>query len=156
MDCGTDLKVKGQVKLTSLISEIKTIPNDVKYTDLIKDFIDITKPALFTPNSIKHDVRHRIDTRSTPLFSKPRRLCPEKLKAAKNEFDFMIQQGICRPSNSNWSSPLLMKTKKNGDWRPCGDYRRLNSITTPDKYPVPNIQDVQHQLHGKKYSVQSI
>jgi hypothetical protein len=38
--------------------------------------------------------------------------------------------------------------KPNGSWRPCGDYRRLNSATTPDKYPEPNLQDLSNFLHG--------
>jgi hypothetical protein len=41
-----------------------------------------------------------------------------------------------------------MVPKPNGSWRPCGDYRRLNSATTPDKYPLPNLQDLSNFLHG--------
>jgi hypothetical protein len=37
---------------------------------------------------------------------------------------------------------------KDGSWRPCGNYRRLNLITTPDKYPLPNKQDLPNSLHG--------
>ncbi|KAK3775652.1 hypothetical protein RRG08_049833 [Elysia crispata] len=39
--------------------------------------------------------------------------------------------------------------KPNGRWRLCGDYRRLNDATTPDRYPIPHIQDVGAQLGGK-------
>ncbi|MFN9903862.1 MAG: reverse transcriptase family protein, partial [bacterium] len=53
-----------------------------------------------------------------------------------------------RRSNSPWSSPLHMVPKPNGSWRPCGDYRRLNAATTPDKYPLPNLQDLSNFLHG--------
>jgi Reverse transcriptase (RNA-dependent DNA polymerase) len=41
-----------------------------------------------------------------------------------------------------------MVMKKDGTWRPCGDYHRLNAATVPDKYPVPNIQDMSAKLSG--------
>jgi hypothetical protein len=41
-----------------------------------------------------------------------------------------------------------MVPKPNGSWRPCGDYRRLNAAITPDKYPLPNLQDLSNFLHG--------
>lgn len=62
----------------------------------------------------------------------------------------MLEQGICQPSNSCWASPLHLVQKKNAEWRPCGDYRRLNAVTTPDRYPIPHVQDFTQLYHGKQ------
>jgi hypothetical protein len=41
-----------------------------------------------------------------------------------------------------------MVPKKDDSRRPCGDYRRLNTITTLDRYLFPNKQDLANDLTG--------
>lgn len=61
----------------------------------------------------------------------------------------MSELGICRPSSSSWASPLHCVQKKNGQWRFVGDYRGLNQVTVPDRYPVPHIHDLLNAFQGK-------
>lgn len=76
---------------------------------------------------------------------------PIKYNAAKTEFDFLVKSGICRPSNSSVASALHLVPKKDpNDWRPCGDFRRLNAVTVPDRYPLPHIHDLNMNIANKK------
>jgi hypothetical protein len=70
------------------------------------------------------------------------------LAAAKAEFQAMLDEGVIRRSSSQWSSPLHMVRKKDGSWRPCGDYCHLNLQTIEDRYPLPNMADLAARLAG--------
>lgn len=118
---------------------------------ILSEFPDILRPPSFDKmTKATLNVSHSIITKGPPVISRPRRLSPEKLEAAKKEFSFMLQRGWIRPSKSAWSSPLQLVPKKNGDWRPCGDYRRLNAITEPEQYSMPHIHDCVQFLKGMK------
>lgn len=129
-------------------ARISTIDDNSPQADLLREFIEITKPVVGGKQR-KVNVFHHIETHGAPVYSRSRRLTGPKLKAAKAEFKDLMDLGICRPSNSEWASPLHMATKNSTGWRPCGDYRRLNGITIPDRYPVPHIQDVMTTFAGK-------
>ena len=121
--------------------------NDPCYK-LLDSYPEILTPS-FRIKDPQHGVRHHIPTNGAPVQSRARRLDIEKLAVAKAELSKLEELGICYKGRSEWSSPLLVTTKPCGGWRVCGDYRRLNAMTSDDQYPVRQLTDFTSELSGK-------
>jgi hypothetical protein len=117
------------------------------YSRLLGEFPAVVCASKQLP-PVSHDVVHHIVTHGPPIASKLRKLDVEKLAAAKAEFKQLEEDDIIQRSTSPWSSPLHMVRKEDGSWRPCGDFRRLNLVTEPDVYPLPNMLDFAAKAAG--------
>jgi hypothetical protein len=84
--------------------------------------------------------------RTTPIAQSPYRMTDVELKLLKVELDSLLEKGFIRPSASPWGSPALFMPKKDGTQRLCVDYHALNAVTITNKYPLPQIDDLMHQL----------
>ena len=112
-------------------------------------------PALTRPRGANHKIKHNTVRfiRATPgpaVTFRPRRLAPDRLQFAIQEFKTRVLEGPPHRFDGAWSSPLHMAPKKPHGWRACGNYRALNARTIPDKYPVRHIHDFNSHLRGCK------
>ncbi|GFX14716.1 transposon Tf2-8 polyprotein [Trichonephila clavipes] len=128
---------------------ILTVDANISFKNILSEYPDLSNPSLIS-KSASHGTVHHIITTGPPVTARPRRLHPKLYDAVKIEFEFLLAQGIIRPSKSPWSSPLHVVPKSDSTVRPVGDYRQLNSVTEFDSYPMPYLNDFAHALHGKK------
>ncbi|UYV76799.1 K02A2.6-like [Cordylochernes scorpioides] len=156
IDGGNDDFEKNENRYTEDLDELVTlIDTDISNEDRVRllgvlrkytDVFEFQKASLNT-SSLK--VKHRIETGDhAPIKQSPYRVSPKEKSIIQTEVDNMFKLGIIQPSDSPWSSPVVLVKKKDGTWRFCVDYRRLNKITRKDVYPLPRIDDTLYSLRG--------
>ena len=97
-------------------------------------------------------MNHHIETGDVrPIHQHPRRI-PFALREKVDEMvQDMLDQGVIQHSHSPWASPIVLVAKRDGTTRFCVDYRRLNSVTKMDVFPLPRIDDSIDILSHSRY-----
>ncbi|CAL2277471.1 unnamed protein product [Prunus armeniaca] len=102
-----------------------------------------------------------------PKKDAQRRLNPNMKEVVRKEVMKLLDVGIIYPiSDSKWVSPVQVVPKKSGitvvkneakelvptrvttGWRVCIDYRKLNTATSKDHFPLPFIDQMLERLAG--------
>ena len=99
-------------------------------------------------DKIYHDV---IVEDSKPVKQHPYRMNPLKRKYLQDEVKYLLENDFIEPSQSNYSSPCILVPKSNGTYRMCTDYRKVNSVTKTDSFPIPRIDDCIDKVGNSKY-----
>ncbi|XP_073962869.1 uncharacterized protein [Choristoneura fumiferana] len=86
-----------------------------------------------------------------PIACQPFRMSQNRRAALKDELDKLLTAGVIEECESPWAANVVMVPKKDGGMRLCIDYRKLNEVTEPDRYPLPRIEDILHAAKTSNY-----
>jgi hypothetical protein len=75
-----------------------------------------------------------------------------ELVEPKKQIAELQAKGFICPSSSPWVAPVLFVEKKDVTRWMCVDYHSLNMVTIKNKYPLPRIEDLFHQMKGGSVS----
>jgi len=97
---------------------------------------------------IEHKIRLKTDQ---PIKQRYRPRNPAMQAVINAEIEKMEREGMIEPSQSAWSSPIIVVRKRDGGFRFCIDFRRLNAVTEKDAYPLLHITVTLDKLRGARY-----
>ena len=98
---------------------------------------------------LTHLTEHVIDTQEhAPIKQPPHRVPMAFANEDVKSLEKLQRQGVIRPSNSPWASPIVLVRKKDGSVRFCTDFRKLNAVTKKDAFPIPRTEDCLDAVAG--------
>lgn len=97
---------------------------------------------------IQHEIK-LIDHQ--PIKQRYRPQNPKMQEIINVEVNKMLAGGIIEPSNSPWSSPIVMVRKKDNTFRFCIDFQKINERSQKDAYPLPFINAILDKLRKARY-----
>ena len=145
----------GQSKLENSI--LRNLNNKISHLEpsqqedlkqLIHEYEHLFPDIPTRTDKIYHDV---IVEDSKPIKEHPYRMNPLKQKYLQEEVKYLLENDFIEPSQSNYSSPCILVPKSNGTYRMCTDYRKVNSVTKTDSFPIPRIDDCIDKVGNSKY-----
>lgn len=115
---------------------------------LIQEFPMLFSDVPTQTHVLQHDIQV---TCNSPIKQHAYRVNSLKRSVMRTEVDYLLRNDLAEPSYSPWSSPCLLVPKSDGTFRFCTDYRKVNSVTVPDSYPLPRMEDCIDNLGSARF-----
>ena len=146
-ECG---KLKNSSILANLESKVQHLSasRQAQLSSLLNEFVDVFPDVPKQTTAMLHDMEVGD---ASPIKQHPYHINPLKLEVMKKEVEYMLVNGIIEPSKSQWSSPCILVPKGDGSNRFCTDFRKVNTITKTDSYPIPRVEDCIDKIGRAEY-----
>ncbi|GJY78164.1 putative reverse transcriptase domain-containing protein, partial [Tanacetum coccineum] len=140
-----------QVFLIQMTKEEKTetLERRIEDVPIVKDIPEVfPEDLLGLPPTRQVEFHIERIPGAAPVARAPYHLAPAEMKELAEQLKELSDKGFIRPSSSQWGAPILFVKKKDGSFRLCIDYRKLNKLIVKNRYPLPRIDDLFDQLQG--------
>lgn len=116
-----------------------------EYKERLRTLLATHQEVFLPPGGVlpqTRHVKHVIKLKSEqPFRLAPYRYSERKRQEIALQVQEMLAMGIIIPCVSAYCSPIVMAPKKDGQYRFCVDYRKLNTLTEDATQPIPRISD---------------
>ena len=119
--------------------------------DLLSEYADVFATPQELPPRRVYDHTIPLIPNAVPVNSRPYRYSPHHKDEIERQVKEMLKAGLVVPSTSPFASHVLLIQKKDGRWRFCVDYRRLNELTIKNRFPMPLMEEILEELSGSHY-----
>ncbi|KHJ88079.1 integrase core domain protein [Oesophagostomum dentatum] len=120
--------------------------------DLFAEFHDRISSSSYDLGSYDHTLIHiKTTTDIPPTRFRPTRIPTRFQKELDEHINKLLASGRIVESDTPWIHNTVLVKKKDGSLRVCLDFRPLNAITIPDRYPLPRIEDLLEKVAGNKF-----
>uniref|UniRef100_A0A914GZI6 RNA-directed DNA polymerase n=1 Tax=Globodera rostochiensis TaxID=31243 RepID=A0A914GZI6_GLORO len=118
---------------------------------LIEEYADAFSKSQYDLGMFSAAEHHITTTSEEPVSSPPRRMPYKYREELKKHIDQLLASGVMVESDTPWVTPIVVVQKKDGGIRPCLDFRKLNEVTIPDRYPLPRLDSIMERVGGCKF-----
>ncbi len=105
-----------------------------------RDVFALPGEPLGATDRAEHHIKLKPGT--NPIYIPAYRLPHSQRQVVEEQIKEMLEQGVIENSRSPWNSPLFLVPKKNGQFRPVNDFRRVNEVTEDERFPLPVLKDL--------------
>jgi hypothetical protein len=142
--------VAGDTEIHSL-SLNNTTELSKQIQSLLNTYDDLFQEPTSLPPQRSFDHHIQLLPGAPLVIIRPYKYSPAQKDEIERQIAEMLKNGIIKPSQSPYASPVLLVKKKDGTWRFCVDYRHLNAQTVKNKHPMPIVDELIDELAGAKW-----
>ncbi|XP_072397163.1 uncharacterized protein [Diabrotica undecimpunctata] len=118
---------------------------DEKHREIVRLLMESYEPKKTKTTEIEMEIVLKSEE---PIYERPRRLSVSEKEEVDSQINEWLNEGIIKPSCSDFASPIVLVKKKDGRTRICCDYRKVNKNIIRDRFPLPLVEDVLDCLQG--------